>query len=111
VVLGSLAERVCTSMLSATMKQDSRPMPNWPRNSWRAKPSSSRLDVRPTLERKVCTSSSVRPTPLSWNRTPPSSIGSMTTVPAGAAGSIARLAVIASVAFCRSSRAYTRGLA
>jgi hypothetical protein len=94
------------------MKQDSSPMPNWPRNSCRANPRSSRLELRPIVASSSCTCASVSPTPVSLTRSVPSPVwsgGSMTTR-AGAPGSAAWRAVIASTAFWSSSRTYTRGL-
>ena len=48
-------------------------MPNWPRNSCRAKPSSSRLELRPMVASNSCTCASVSPMPLSLirSRSPP----------------------------------------
>ena len=40
-------------------------MPNWPRNSCRANPSSSRLELRPMVASSSCTCASVRPMPVS----------------------------------------------
>ena len=57
-------------------------MPNWPRNSCRAKPSSSRFDERPIVASSSCTWSSVRPIPVSCTRSVPSPVtsgGSMRT--------------------------------
>ena len=57
-------------------------MPNWPRNSCRAKPSSSRLELRPIVASSSCTCASVRPMPVSCTRRVPSPVrsgGSMRT--------------------------------
>ena len=81
-------------------------MPNWPRNSCREKPSSSRLELRPMVASSSCTCASVRPMPVSCTRRVPSPVssgGSMRTR-AGAFGSVDRRAVIASTAFWSSSR-------
>ena len=40
-------------------------MPNWPRNSCRAKPSSSRFELRPIVASSSCTCASVSPMPVS----------------------------------------------
>ncbi len=78
-------------------------MPNWPMNSSRAvaSPASSRFELLPIVARNWCTSGPVRPTPVSVtvSRSP-----AWTVMAAGAAGSSASLAVIASAAFCSSSR-------
>ncbi len=72
-------------------------MPNWPRNSWRAKPSSSRLELRPMVASSSCTCASVRPMPLSLTRSRPGPVVIETRPRTSAA-------VIASTAFCSSSR-------
>ena len=43
-------------------------MPNWPRKSCRAKPSSSRLELRPMVASSSCTCASVSPMPVSCTR-------------------------------------------
>ncbi len=100
---GVRALRLTTRIRSATTKQASRPMPNWPRKSERAscRPS-ARLELRPMVASRSCTSASVSPMPLSSTRRPPSAGCSRTR--AGASGCSARRAVIASTAFCSSSR-------
>ncbi len=100
---GTRALRLTTRIRSATTKQASRPMPNWPRKSERASRSpSARLELRPMVASSSCTSDSVRPTPVSSTRSVPPSANSRTR--AGASGSPARRAVMASTAFCSSSR-------
>ncbi len=100
---GVRALRLTTRIRSATTKQASSPMPNWPRKSDRAscRPS-ARLELRPMVASRLCTSGSVSPTPVSSTRSPPSAAYSRTR--AGASGSAARRAVMASTAFCSSSR-------
>lgn len=65
-----------------------------------------RFELRPMVASSSCTCASVRPMPVSCTRSVPSPVssgGSMRTN-AGASGSVARRAVIASTAFCMSSR-------
>ena len=63
-------------------------MPNWPRNSCRAKPRSSRLELRPMVASSSCTWVSVRPMPVSWTRRLPSPVASDDSkrIDAGASG-------------------------
>ena len=63
--VGSLAERERTSISGLTIKQDSSPIPNWPKKSERARPSSSRLEEAPMVDRSVPASCSVKPMPVS----------------------------------------------
>jgi hypothetical protein len=81
-------------------------MPNWPRNSCRAKPRSSRLELRPMVASSSWTCASVRPMPVSCTRSVPSPVSSLDSnrTSPGARGSASRRAVIASTAFCSSSR-------
>ena len=62
---GVRAEREMTSIVSATRKQDSRPMPNWPRNWRRTAATSDRFEVLPMIDSSARMSVSVRPMPLS----------------------------------------------
>ena len=83
-------------------------MPNWPRNSRRAPARSSRLAELPMVARNRCASASVSPMPESvTDSTEPSSV---IRISAGASGSACLRAVMASTAFCSSSRTNTRGL-
>ncbi len=82
-------------------------MPNRPRYSLRTPSSTSTFELRPTVARNSSTSAAVSPTPLSWianTSRPSSTTGSMSTRAAGAAESNWRRAVVASTAFCSSSR-------
>lgn len=106
---GVRALRLTTRIRSATTKQASSPMPNCPRKSERASCSpSARLELRPIVASRLCTSASVSPTPVSSTRRMPPCADNRTR--AGASGSATRLAVMASTAFCNSSRRYTLGL-
>ena len=93
-----------------TMKQLSRPIPNWPRRSVRGRSRMSRLELRPTVASSSPTSAAVSPTPSSStaNTAPASSAGSTRMVPTWP-GSWSRRAAIASHPFCRSSRMKTCG--
>lgn len=105
---GSRADLLTTRIRSATRKQASSPMPNWPRNPARtdSRPP-ARLELRPMVASSSCTSASVSPTPLSSTRSPapsPSSGSGYSRMRSGAPGSAVRRAVTASTAFCSSSR-------
>ena len=99
-------------MASDTTKHDRMPMPNCPMKSVGPSPSRARLELRPMVARKVCTSSGVRPMPLSIIITvggfPLAWWISMRMSPTCPFSSFCR-AVMASVAFCISSRTKTSG--
>ena len=98
----ALAERDTTVMSGLTMKQESSPMPNCPRKSARASPSSSRFDEAPMVDSREAASSSVRPIPVSEQARPPSP--TVRTMRAEQSGSSWRRAAMASTPFCSSSR-------